>query len=62
MYVIQHIQREPMNREMQEHLHSRTQDMVRSHVVTAAASHRKQQHCDGLLACIDMDASLLLGM
>ena len=51
---------EPVTREMQEQLHGRAQEMMRSHVVTAAACHRKHQHRDALLARIDMDASLLL--
>ena len=49
-----------MSREMQEKLHVRAQELMRSHVVTAAASHRKHEHCDALLARIDMDASLMI--
>jgi len=49
-----------MGREMQEQLHGRAQEMMRSYVATAAASHRKQQHRSALLARLDMDASLLL--
>jgi len=55
-------QRVPMSREMQEQLHSRAQDMMRSNVVTAAATQKNQQHHEALLARLDMDAALLLGM
>jgi len=49
-----------MSREQQEQLHRRAQDALRCHVVTAAVSHRRQQHRDALIAQLDMDASLLL--
>lgn len=52
--------REPMTRDQQVQLHSRVQEMLRRHVVSAAASHRRQQHRDALMAQLDMDASLLL--
>jgi len=56
-------QHEPLtSREMQEQLHSRVQEMLSRRVVTAAASHRSQQRHEALLARLDMDDSLLLGI
>jgi len=55
-------QRESLSREMQEQLHSRAQDLMRTRVTRAVTSHRTHEHCDALLACVDMDTSLLLSM
>jgi len=47
---------------MQESLHSQVQDLIRHRVSTSAATSRKLEHCEALLARVNMDASLLLSM
>jgi IQ calmodulin-binding motif-containing protein 1 len=51
---------EPRSRMMQEELHQRTQDILKSHVIGAQAIHKHHLHREALMARIEMDTSLLL--